>query len=129
MNLNQTIKCPMKILIVDDNDRVRRILRKMLAPITTDFCEAVNGFEAIEQYSRTHPDVVLMDIRMPLMNGIEATEQIIHADPSANVFIVTEYDDPTFRADAERAGAMKYFLKENLIALQDYLKTRWMDLN
>jgi CheY-like chemotaxis protein len=117
----------MKILIVDDNSYVRRLLRAMFASEGWEFSEAADGVEAVEQYGKQAPDVVLMDIRMPNSDGIEATRTIKNAWPGASVLIVTEYDDPSLRTRARAAGAEEYFVKDSLDALIGYVKKSWME--
>jgi len=114
----------MKVLIVDDNGNVRKLLRSMLDAKEREFFEASDGVEAIEQYGREAPDVVLMDLRMPRMNGIEATRNIRRGWPKACVLIVTDYDEPALRELARSAGAEKYFLKDSLEAVTEYVDRR-----
>ena len=104
----------MRILIADDNHSMRRFLRELVNPIATDIREASNGLEAVERYKEQHPDIILMDIRMPGMDGIEATKRILLVNPAAVVVIVTEYDLPSYRKDARKAGAIDYVRKDNL---------------
>jgi CheY-like chemotaxis protein len=112
----------MKVLIVDDNSHVRSLLRTMLAGEGREFSEAADGVDAVEQYGREAPDVVLMDLRMPRCDGIEATRKIIHDWPGACVLIVTDYDDPSLRMLARAAGADAYFVKDSLEALIGYVE-------
>lgn len=112
----------MRILIVDDNARVRKTLHSLLHHLCTESMEAADGISAVEFYRRYRPDVVLMDVRMPRMNGIEATACIRSMDPEARVLMVTEYDDASLRHNAEFAGAMGYYLKEELMDLRRFLE-------
>ena len=112
----------MRIMIVDDNARVRRTLHSLLDHLASDIAEVGNGVAAVDLYPDFHPDVVLMDVRMPEMNGIEATACIRSMDPEARVVMVTEYDDAALRHNAEFAGAMGYYLKENLMELRRFLE-------
>ncbi|MGI8476154.1 MAG: response regulator, partial [Thermomicrobiales bacterium] len=73
--------------------------------------EAANGKVAIAQAAALQPDVVLMDIKMPDMNGIEATREIVHTSPHVGVLVVTMYEDDDFVFSAMRAGARGYVLK------------------
>jgi len=107
----------MTVLIVEDNEGVRRLLRTAvegIAAVTWDCCD---GAYALEAYLTHRPDVVLMDIRMPIMDGLAATRQILLSDPSAKVVIVTDYDDKDLRGAAREAGACGYALKRNLLDL------------
>jgi DNA-binding NarL/FixJ family response regulator len=75
--------------------------------------EASNGLEAVAQAARHHPDVILMDIRMPELDGLEATRRILKADPSARVLILTTFDLDEYVYEALRAGASGFVLKDD----------------
>lgn len=104
----------MRVLIVDDEALVRHALRIFLesAPATAVAGEAVNGAEAVEQYRALQPDVVLMDIQMPVMNGIEATKIISAAYPNARVLAVTTFSSEGHVVAALGAGACGYLVKD-----------------
>jgi two-component system chemotaxis response regulator CheY len=110
------------ILIADDSAPMRRTIRTMLAESGQKFLECSSGEEAVELYSRYHPDWVLMDIRMKPMDGITATRKLKAADPSARVIIVTNYDDPFVRREAMDAGAVAFVRKDDLSILKTVLK-------
>ena len=96
----------MKILIVDDNAGMRRLLRRAVAEAASDIWECSDGAQALAAYADWQPDVVLMDIRMPDVDGLAATRQIRQVYPSAKVVMVTDYDDYDLRiAAAKRAPA------------------------
>jgi DNA-binding NarL/FixJ family response regulator len=103
----------MKILIVDDNAGIRRLLRRALDEVASDLWECSDGAQTLAAYADRQPDVVLMDIRMPDMDGLAATRQIRHIYPSAKVVMVTDYDDYDLRIAAAEAGACGYTLKQN----------------
>ena len=113
----------MQIMIVEDNDRIRAMYRTFFGNIASEIVEARSGLEAVNLYPDCDPDVVLMDIRMPDMDGIDATRAIMKLDRNAYILIVTEYDDPLYRKDARDAGAREYFLKNSLLDLRQHLKT------
>lgn len=73
---------------------------------------AHDGAQAVEQVEKLHPDLVLMDLRMPIMNGIQATRQIRQQFPDTKVLVLTTYDDDEWVFDAVRAGAAGYLLKD-----------------
>lgn len=106
-------KPTMRVLIADDHQLFRDGLRALLlaAPDTEVIGEAATGAEAIQLAAETRPQIILMDIQMPDMDGIAATRAIVAADPAINVLMVTMFeDDPTVFA-AMRAGARGYVLK------------------
>lgn len=104
----------MKILICDDQAVVREgleLLLKLERDITV-VATAGDGVEALELVALHQPDLVLMDLKMPGMNGIEATRQIRTRYPSVKVLVLTTYDDDEWLFDALRAGAHGYLLKD-----------------
>lgn len=111
----------MKLLIVEDNERIRQTIRSIVEDITDECFECADGSEALGMYERHHPDWVLMDLRMSKMDGIEATRQIKSSYPHANIVIVTDYDDVELRKVASRAGACDYVVKRELFDLRTIL--------
>jgi len=112
----------MTILIVEDNPSVRRLLRYAVREIASEVWECGDGADALAAYRAHRPDAVLMDIRMPRTDGLEATREIRRFDPSARVVIVTDYDDEALREAARVAGACAYALKQNLTDLARVIK-------
>jgi CheY-like chemotaxis protein len=106
------------ILIAGDSRQMRK---DMLREIDSRFCECENGEEAVEMYRVCRPEWVLMDIRMPGMDGIAATRQIKELYPEARIVVVSNYDDPTLREDAAAAGAVGYVAKDDLSVLRRLL--------
>jgi two-component system, NarL family, response regulator LiaR len=106
---------PIRVLLVDDHAIVRKGLRALLAEIddVAVVGEAADGEEAIQQAAALHPDVILMDIVMPNMDGIAATQQITRRQPEARVLALTSFasDDKLF--PAIKAGALGYLLKDS----------------
>ena len=102
------------VLLADDQALVRVGLRKILEnePDTTVAAEAENGEEAVAAAARFRPDVVLMDIRMPVLDGIEATRRIVRDRPATRVLILTTFGLDTYVYDALRAGASGFMLKD-----------------
>lgn len=107
----------MTVLIVEDNAGIRRLLRRALVETASAVWECSDGADALAVYDRHRPDVVLMDIRMPQMDGLTATKQIRRFHPSARIVVVTDYDDEDLRMAASEAGACGYTLKQNLTDL------------
>jgi CheY-like chemotaxis protein len=108
----------MTVLIVEDNVSVRRLLRRAVEQIATQIWECGDGAEALAAYNEQRPDLVLMDVRMPIMDGLAATRQIRRSDPAARIIIVTDCDDEETRAAASEAGAWGYALKQDLTILE-----------
>ena len=102
------------VLIADDQALVRVGLRKILEaePDTSIVGEASDGEDAIEACRRLRPDVVLMDIRMPVLDGIEATRRIVDALPGTRVLILTTFGLDGYVYDALHAGASGFMLKD-----------------
>ena len=103
----------MRILLADDQALVRGGLRLIL-DAESDIevvAEAADGQEAVARASETRPDLVLMDIRMPVLDGIEATRRLLAAVPDARVLILTTFDLDEYVVDAFRAGASGFLLK------------------
>ncbi|KOU43896.1 MULTISPECIES: response regulator transcription factor [unclassified Streptomyces] len=103
-----------KVLIVDDQMMVREGFSVLLGaqPDIEVVGEAVDGREAVAQVRTLRPDVVLMDIRMPGMNGIEATREIVASDDSSKVLVLTTFDLDEYVYQALRAGASGFLLKD-----------------
>jgi DNA-binding NarL/FixJ family response regulator len=102
------------ILLVDDQRLMRDGLRTLLE-LEEDLsvvAEAENGLQALEKYQEHKPDVVLMDIRMPEMDGVEATRRLQDIWPDSLIIILTTFDDDQFVFEALRAGALGYLLKD-----------------
>jgi DNA-binding NarL/FixJ family response regulator len=104
---------PIRILIADDHTLFRDGLRALFdsLPHTELVGEAATGAEAISRAEQLQPDVVLMDIQMPGINGIEATRRIVRTSPHVGVIIVTMFEDDDSLFAAMRAGARGYVLK------------------
>jgi DNA-binding NarL/FixJ family response regulator len=104
-----------RVLVADDQSMVRAGFRMLLSREgdIEVVAEASNGNEAVEKASRFHPTVVLMDIRMPELDGLEATRRILAADPSARVLVLTTFDLDEYIYEALQAGASGFVLKDD----------------
>jgi DNA-binding NarL/FixJ family response regulator len=102
------------LLLVDDQNLIRQGLKALLElePDLQVIGEAENGQVAIELFQQLQPNVVLMDIRMPVMDGVMATQQICQQFPNANILILTTFDDDNYVATAIKNGAKGYLLKD-----------------
>jgi len=104
-----------RVLVADDQSMVRAGFRMLLGD-EEDIdvvAEAQNGLEAVEKAARFNPTVVLMDIRMPELDGLEATRRILAADPAARVLILTTFDLDEYIYEALSAGASGFVLKDD----------------
>ena len=108
------MKSPIRVLIVDDHAIVRKGTGALLSEIEgiTVIGEASNGEEAIEQVSALQPDVILMDLMMPQMDGIEAVRLILSRQPQARILALTSFTSDEKILAAIKAGALGYFLKD-----------------
>jgi DNA-binding NarL/FixJ family response regulator len=106
---------PIRILLVDDHAVVRNGFRMILdsQPDMEVVGEASNGRQAIAMADTTHPEVVVMDITMPELNGIEATRQIVRDHPSMRVMALSMQKDAVYVREVLRAGAKGYLLKDS----------------
>jgi DNA-binding NarL/FixJ family response regulator len=102
------------LLLVDDQNLIRQGLKALLElePDLRVVGEAENGAVAIESVRTLRPSVVLMDIRMPVMDGVTATREICRQFPDVNILILTTFDDDTYVATAIEHGAKGYLLKD-----------------
>jgi len=112
---------PLRVLVVDDNESVRRSICQLLHSQTDIevICQAVDGADAIHQARQHHPELVLLDITMPTMNGLDAARILKREFPSMHVLIVSQHDSRGFQWAALAAGASGYVVKSN--AAQDLL--------
>jgi DNA-binding NarL/FixJ family response regulator len=104
-----------RVLVADDQSMVRAGFRMLLSgeEDIDVVAEASNGLEAVDKAARFHPTVVLMDIRMPELDGIEATRRILAADSAARILILTTFDLDEYVYEALRAGASGFVLKDD----------------
>ena len=105
---------PLKILIVDDHAAFRRTVRQLFEEREATFLEAAKGEEAVNLFAAERPDWVIMDLRMPGMGGIRATEAIRRLDPRAKVIVISQFTEMEFREQARQAGAIDFVDKEDV---------------
>ncbi len=113
---------PLRLLLVDDSSEVRRTIRAVVQDLVGDMAECSDGAEVLARFEAFRPDLVLMDIRMPRLDGIRATALLKAAHPAARVVIVSEYEQDDLRTAAREAGAEAYVPKSDLLILRDLLE-------
>jgi DNA-binding NarL/FixJ family response regulator len=103
----------LRILIADDHQSVRVLLRNILESVPNwKVCgEASNGTAAIAFVRSLHPDVIVMDLMMPELSGLEATRELLRSEPEARVVLTTLHEFPSFAEEARRVGACGCFFK------------------
>jgi DNA-binding NarL/FixJ family response regulator len=120
------------ILIVDDSELIRHLLRSCIEENTEwQVCgEAENGQLAVEKVTELHPDVVILDFQMPVMNGIEAARQITHIAPNTAMVMFTMHDCEELRQDARAAGIRDVLSKSDHLGdhLLASLRNVWVRL-
>ncbi len=101
----------MRVLVVDDAPYMIKAIRDILEAYRHEVFEAVNGEEAILRYAEIRPDVVLMDILMPTLDGVSATRKIVEQDSDANIIVITAVGKSGLEKDCLDAGAKKFIVK------------------
>ena len=102
-----------RVMVVDDDYGFRTMVRSWLVEEGVDVvAEAPDGPEAVARAAQTHPDVVLMDLRMPKMDGIEAASRILSTDPDTQIILLSAYGDASLKQAAQEAGVYCYLIKD-----------------
>jgi len=103
---------PLKVMVVDDSAFMRNLLKKQITSIGAEIVgEAENGQEAIEKYFIIKPDLVFMDIMMPIMNGLDSLKSIVTRDKGAKIIICTSVGQDKIVSDAVESGASDFIVK------------------
>ncbi|MCK9408452.1 MAG: response regulator transcription factor [Bacteroidetes bacterium] len=114
----------MKILIVDDHDKMRIWVRSVIDTFgigPNEYTECRNGEEAVAAFLLVRPDAVVMDISMPVMDGLMATRKIVDADPQSKIVLFTQLPVEEYVEAAARARAHSIISKEDLLKLREVL--------
>ena len=114
----------MKILVVEDNKQFRQEMISRIKTEGNEIFQCEDGIYAESMYDRFQPDVVLMDIKMKIMNGLEATKILTTKYPDANVIILTNLQDDKLEQRAMEYGAKGFLLKENLNRLNELISNK-----
>lgn len=114
-------KFNMTVLIVDDNLQMRLFIKNIVIKMGHTVIEADDGTTGVKSFLDNNPEVVLMDIKMNEMHGIEAVGIIRQNSADVKIIMVTDYDEKSLRERAKEAGANDYVLKENLLSLNNKL--------
>ncbi len=112
---------PRTILIADDHARTREIIRRFCTRPGDAIIEAGDGAEAVQAFEKQQPDWVLMDLDMPVMDGLTALGIIRERSPEARVVVVTQHDAPELQAHATQLGAHAWIQKDDLEQLHSIL--------
>lgn len=100
------------VLIAEDSNLTQKVIRFMLDTHGYDIvAQCINGKDAVAKYGELKPDIVLMDLAMPQMDGIAAIKKIMKINPKANILVISALYNPTMKEDALKAGAKEYIVK------------------
>ena len=108
----------MKVLIADDNKRMREFIKYIVNEQGHTTVEASNGLMAVDNFMFHKPEIVLMDIKLKVMDGIEAAAIIRKISSIVKIIMVTDYNEESLKEKSFKVGANEYLLKENLIDLK-----------
>ena len=115
---DEIMRLAMKLLIVEDNAGIRRLIKSLVRDLADEVVECEDGAESLQAYQDLRPDWVLMDFRMPRMDGLTSSLAILAVFPDAHICMVTEYGDQKTRAAASAAGVCAFVAKEELYKLR-----------
>lgn len=115
---------PLKLLVVDDHEAFRQTVRQMFDSKSVQITEAGSGEEAVKVFATADPDWVIMDLRMPGMGGIKATEAIRKLAPEARVIVISQFSDAEYREQAREAGAVEFVNKEDVSLLSKIIRAQ-----
>ena len=111
-----------KVLIAEDDAILRYTLERTLNPQYKVVASVGDGLAAVDAVKQREPDIALLDISMPVLNGLEAAQQITHTKPTVKIIIVTSHADPAYIEEAFRRGARGYVLKGRIAELFEAIR-------
>ncbi|NUN09691.1 MAG: response regulator transcription factor [Ignavibacteriaceae bacterium] len=111
-------------MIVDDNPAMRQMIREFCAPYFNHIEECSNGKEAVEFFAAYLPQLVIMDIKMPVMGGIDATKAILKNHPQARIIVTTQCNEVWLKDEAAKAGAYLFLPKDRLFEIVNIFSKR-----
>lgn len=113
---DQPLRAPRQVLLVDDDPHFVELARMLLArdPELSIIAAAASGEDAVALCPVHKPDLVIVDVQMPGINGFETARRLLGASPALNIIIVSGYEDPTYRSLAESIGALGFIVKKQL---------------
>lgn len=114
----------MKLLIVDDHADTRALIREFIGHLAGEIAESASGEAAMRQCLECLPDLITLDLRMGLIDGLAVLEFVRNVCPSVHVVVVTQYEDQQLQTMVKRQGAARCFSKSNLTELRSYVE-RW----
>lgn len=122
---------PIKILLADDDVTIRKLFGKRLSAMGHEIVgEAANGQEAVDLFRKSRPDVLLLDINMPVKNGVVALREIMDEFPDACVIMATSFQDVELVEDCITAGAANYISKDSpKEKIKEVIEDTWSDFN
>lgn len=117
-------KCgSLKVLVVDDHAAFRASVRQMFEDDHTVVTEADSGEAALRCFATERPDWIVMDLRMPGMGGLKATEAIHQLDPQVRIVVMSQFNEPEYVEQARRMGAIEFINKEDMPRLRQMIQT------
>jgi CheY-like chemotaxis protein len=115
----------MKLLIVDDHADSRSLIRDVVGHMATEVYESSTGEAAMRQCLERVPDLITLDLRMEVVDGLAVLEFVRNVCPSVHTVVVTQYEDPQLKTWVKRQGAARCFSKSNLLDLRSYVERWW----
>ncbi len=114
----------MTVMIVDDSVEMRQLLREMIAPFSAEIVECSDGQECLDRFEAMRPEWTIMDVRMPRLDGLSTTRDIVQRWPGSKIILLTHFPSPAVAAVAREFGAVDCVGKDDLFRLVDVMEGR-----